>query len=922
MASAAVLLIPSIGPAVHAQGATDSVEEIIVTGTRRAERTASDSMVPIDVISAQELENMGTGDMDDMLRTTLPSYNVPRFAIQEGATLVRPATMRGLPPDNSLILINGKRHHRSAVIGGGGGLTAGSQGPDLASIPALAIKQLEVLRDGASAQYGSDAVAGVLNFVLNDASEGLTVEARYGEYGAGDGAAVQLAANAGFALGRDGFANVTLQWRDADGTVRSMQRTDAATLLASGNPEQQASIRQPYTQIFGNPETRDDVNIFLNAATPLTDSQELYFFGNYGSRQTESDFFFRNPNDRGNVYTENGIRAIVDTNIIPGVGGQVSTCPALASPGSGGNGVPLDQAAVAADYAALQGLPANCWALNQVLPGGYTPRFGGDLTDSSGVMGIRGTFGNGMSYDFSGSVGRNEVEFYLKDSWNPSNGPDGVVNGVLKQNFDTGSYTQTETNLNADFVYPIAVSAFASDLNVAFGAEYRNEQFETRLGEEASWEAGDFAVVNPDPLNPNYYSDGVTPLINLSVGSHGFAGFGPQQAGRWDRANTAVYLDLEADVTERLTLGAAVRFEDFEDFGTTTNGKLSGRFAFTDNFAVRGSASTGFRAPTPGQNNLTKITTATVNGELQQRGLIPPTNPIAIALGGAALTPEDATNLSLGLVWNITDTINVTIDGYQIELKDRITTTGTIDITTGTPPASANCPVGLSLPQCLLYLGIPGADSLSSVNFYTNDFDTKTVGADLVATWAPDWGSAGRGSLTAAWNYTKTDVERVGKEVDRNRVSDLEHFNPRNRGIFTYDHFLGELRLTARASYYSDWVEADYTADPTWWKNANPNGAPSPSYTSNCQPAALSGGFEKYTDRCYDGDWIFDLEAGYTFAEKYTVVLGVQNIANTRGPLDKANADGTIGDGNIYSRNTPWDYSGDYWYLRLRADFN
>jgi iron complex outermembrane receptor protein len=780
-------VVPGLAPVAQAQEGSDEIEEIITTGTRRAERSASDSAIPIDVVTGQEFENMGTGDMDDMLRNTVPSYNVERQAISDAATLVRPATMRGLPPDNALVLVNGKRRHRSGVIAeGGGSLTSGSQGPDLASIPALAIKQVEVLRDGASAQYGSDAIAGVMNFVLRDAAEGFTVEARYGEFMEGDGAATQVAANAGFPLGDDGFANVTFQWREADPTSRSTQRTDAATLIASGNPAQQQNVRQPYAQIWGAPEYRDDWNVFLNSAIATTDSQEVYLFGNVGSRETEGGFFYRNPNNRGNVYTDGGIRAIVDTNITPRIGGQTSNCPALASPGSGADGNPLDANAVAQDWAALQALPANCWVMNLAVPGGYTPQFGGTLTDSAGVLGIRGEFNNGMSYDFSGSVGRNEVEFFLNNTWNPSNGPDkSLTGGTLQRNFEIGSYTQTDTNLNADFVYPIAVDAFASDLNFAFGAEWRNEQFQTRIGEEASWQAGNYAFMNSDPANPNFYADGMTQMINLSVGAHGFAGFSPPQAGRWDRANYALYADFEADMTDNFTLGVAVRFEDFDDFGTTTNGKIAARWGITDRFALRGSYSTGFRAPTPGQSNVTKISTLTIDGELVQSGQIPPTNPVATFLGGEQLKPEDAKNASVGVVWDITDTFSLTLDAYQIELKDRIARTGQIDITAAPPPPGANCPGAVTLAQCLEALGVPGASVLTSVSFYTNDFETTTTGMDLVATWDIDMGGAGNGNLVAAWNYTKTEVDAAGQEVSRNRMVDLENFNPQNRGIFT-----------------------------------------------------------------------------------------------------------------------------------------
>ena len=915
--SAVALAFVGLTPAAQAQGADEEIEEIITTGTRRAERTASDSSVPIDVVGGVEFENQGWSDMDDMLRNTLPSYNVQRIAIGDAATLIRPATLRGLPPDNNLVLVNGKRRHRASVISETGSLATGAQGADLAAIPAMAIKQVEVLRDGASAQYGSDAIAGVMNFVLRDDADGFSVEARAGEFFEGDGSSGQIGANGGFALGDDGFANVTFHWRESDPTSRSVQRTDALGLLAYGNPDQQANVRQPYVQIWGAPEVRDDISLWLNAGIQLTDSQELYFFGNVGERENEGGFYYRNPNDRGGTYTDDGIRAIVDTDIIPGIGGQVSTCPALPSPG--GTPGPGDAQAVLDDDLALSQLPANCWVLNQLLPGGYTPQFGGVMTDVSGLMGIRGEFNNGLLYDFSAGIGRNETEFFLNNTWSPSLGPDGIVNGELQRDFDIGSYTQTDINLNADFVMPIAVDAFASDLNFAFGAEWRNEQFQTRIGEENSWAAGDFAFMNSDPANPNYYNDGTTEMINLSIGAHGFAGFSPPQAGRWDRANYAVYVDAEADITERFTAGVALRFEDFDDFGTTTNGKVSARLAITDRFAIRGSYSTGFRAPTPGQGNVTKVSTLTIEGELIQNGQIPPTNPIAQALGASELRPEDATNFTVGAVFDLTDSISVTVDYYNIQLEDRIAQTGNIDISQEPALTDGSCPVtaagGGSLSQCLQESGVPGAADLTSVRFFTNDFETTTQGIDLVATWALDWGGAGSGNLTAAWAWTETEVDFIGEEVSRNRMHDLENENPQHRGIFTYNHYVGNLRLLARASWYGDWQEGGYSSDPTFTRGANP------VYTSDCVGVPNAAGGIDYNDNCYDGEWIFDIEAGYTFNDTWSIIAGVNNLADEFGPLNKDNADLSIGDGQKYEGTSPFGYDGGFWYFRVRADF-
>jgi len=436
--SAVVLVAPGLTSVAQAQqGADEVIEEIITTGTRRAQRSAADSSIPIDVISGEEFENVGTADLDDMLKTVIPSYNVSRHSISDAATLVRPATMRGLPPDNVLIMVNGKRRHRSGVIAElGGSLAEGSQGPDLSAIPALAIKQAEILRDGAAAQYGSDAIAGVMNFILKDAAHGMTLEARTGEFMEGDGSLVQLMGNIGLPLGDDGFFNVTGTWSEQDATSRSTQRTDAITLIAAGNTD----VRQPYAQIFGGPEYRDNWNIFVNSGIQLNNSQEIYAFGNFGRRETEGGFFFRNPNDRSGTYTNDGVRAVVDTNIGPGETNIVSNCPALTSPGSGGSGVPLDPAAVAADEAAMAALPANCWLMNQIVPGGYTPQFGGELVDASIVGGVRGELDNGLLYDLSASYGRNKASFFLNNTWNPSNGPNGIIEGQLQRDFDIGSH--------------------------------------------------------------------------------------------------------------------------------------------------------------------------------------------------------------------------------------------------------------------------------------------------------------------------------------------------------------------------------------------------------------------------------------------------------------------------------------------------
>ncbi|MCB1645736.1 MAG: TonB-dependent receptor, partial [Pseudomonadales bacterium] len=650
------------------------MEEVVVTGSRVPGRTATDSAVPVDVVGGEEFENMGTSDMDDMLRNLLPSYNVTRYPISDAATLTRPANMRGLPPDNTLVLVNGKRRHRAAVIAElGGSLAAGSQGPDISVIPAVALQQVEVLRDGAAAQYGSDAIAGVLNFKLKQNSSGQTFEVKAGEYFEGDGGLTQVSANVGLPLGSDGYASVSLQYKSSDATDRSIQRTDAIALIAGGN----TAVGNP-AQVWGAPEIDDDWAFFVNSGIQLTDSQELYAWANYAERKVLGGFFFRNPNNRSGVFTgSGGLRAIMDLNLV-GQTGQTSNCPATVVASSGENFNPGS-------------LPANCVVANTLYPGGYTPAFGGRVQDGGVVVGLRGEMDNGMGYDLSYSLGNNETQFQISNTWNPSLG---ITSPTA---FNLGKYIQTEHNLNFDFNYPVQIDGLASDLNIAFGGEYRVEEFEIRQGEEASWVAGDFAF-----QNANFHSDGVTPLVSLSIGAHGFPGFSPTQTGEFDRANYAFYVDLEADITDNWLLAGAVRFEDFDDFGTTTNFKVASRVSITDSINIRGSASTGFRAPTPGQSNVTKVSTITVDGVLQQRGQIPPTNPIAGFLGAEALQPEESVNYTLGIAWDVTDALTLTADWYRIDLEDRISQTGTINIASRPVPAGVGCTaVYTNLAECL-----------------------------------------------------------------------------------------------------------------------------------------------------------------------------------------------------------------------------
>ncbi|MCP4411876.1 MAG: TonB-dependent receptor, partial [Gammaproteobacteria bacterium] len=592
------------------EGADDDI--LVIVGSRSAPRSVGDSPVPIDVISSDELDNTGSSDMLDMLASSVPSFNARAQPISDAATLVRPVNLRGLPSDSTLILVNGKRRHRASVIAfQGGGVNDGAQGADISVIPSIALKQVEVLRDGAAAQYGSDAIAGVMNFVLKDADDGGSFSVKTGEFSEGDGATTVIDGNIGLPLSRDGYANFSFQLKNADATSRSVQRPDAQALSDAGN----TFIKDP-AQIWGNPDIEDDITVFGNIGLDLGDSKEFYLFGNYSERDVTGGFYYRNPHNRSNVYSIDG----GETLLVGAINGDQSSCAVVPAN--------VDNVLNTTAYQTMFADP-NCFSMNMVegYAGGYTPQFGGNVTDTSITMGAKGDITSGVlaqwAFDLSGSVGRSESRFNLKNTLNPSLGLD------TPSDFDTGAYIQLEKTFNFDLVRELDVN-FAESLNLATGLEWREESFEIISGEQASWEAGPYADQG------------------FNIGSHGFKGFGPEAQGVNTRRNYGAYLDVEAYFTDDLLLGAAMRYEDFSSFGDTLDYKLSAMFSVNEDITLRASHSTGFRAPTVGQANVVNTQTSLINGELIQTFIAPPTNPLAAFYGGQELTPEESVSYAFG----------------------------------------------------------------------------------------------------------------------------------------------------------------------------------------------------------------------------------------------------------------------------------
>lgn len=813
--------------------AEKDVEKIVVVGSRAAPRSIGDSAVPVDVIDQDEFVSQGSTDMVSMMQNVVPSFNVNDQPINDASTLVRPANLRGLASDHTLVLVNGKRRHRSAVITFlGGGLSDGAQGPDISTIPAIALKQVEVLRDGAAAQYGSDALAGVMNFVLNDANEGGMIEARTGSYFEGDGDMAQIAGNLGLAIGEDGFANLSMEYRSADDTSKSgsVQRDDAAAIAATGNP-----FVKDVAQVWGNPEVKYDFKFFGNFGKSLSDDSEMYAFTNFAEREVEGGFYYRNPTNRGGVNDggtdADGNPLMLVGDLTPDDGNSCGT--AIASNDFLNND---DFNAVSAD--------PNCFMWATVLPGGFTPRFGGKVKDMSFTAGTKGEWDNGVNYDFSGQFGKNEVDFMIRNTINPSMGPDSP------RSFKPGRYVQIEKSLNADFSKPMDVDGFDEPVNVAGGVEYREESYTSYAGDKASWEIGPLA------------SQG------FGIGSNGFPGLSERSAGKGERDSWAAYVDVEAYVNENLLVSGAIRHEDFSDFGGTTKGKIAARLQVNDEWAVRGAISTGFKAPTIGQINVRNVTTAFgTDGKLIDRATLPPTDPISVQKGGTTLTPEESVSYSFGMVGELENGLFVTVDFYNIEVSDRISTTSGIKLTEDDIAS-------------LLAAGVSDASSFTEVSYFTNDFDTTTKGVDIVGNYEMEM-FGGDTKFSLAYNWTSTTVDKASDNISADRVRMLENNLPAVRYSLSANHTNGDLRLLTRLSYFGSIFEDHLDS-----------GLP------------MNAGSE----------FTVDVEAGYQVTENINLIVGAKNLFDNK-PDANVLYDTEVA-GSVYPTTSPIGVNGGFYYVR------
>lgn len=717
-ALAIVLSAPAIAQDVVTAQAEAASEEIVVTGSRAPGRSRLDSVSPIDVLSGEALRAQGTTELAQALSGVVPSINFPRQAAVDGTDAIRPATLRGLSPDQTLVLIDGTRAHASALLNINGSVGRGAAAVDLNTIPTIALDRVEVLRDGASAQYGSDAIAGVVNLRLRQARTGGGGTVSYGRYitdvdtartsrNENDGGAITVAGWQGIGLGSDGFLTLSAEFVDRNPTNR-----------ADSDPRKApATIRARY----GDPSTRQ-YTVYANAAKPIGDGGwELYGNGGYQHRRSASAAF-------------------------PRIVGGTDNNP--------------NAAAVAGIY-----------------PDGFLPLIGTRSQDYNATAGLRGEL-SGWKVDLTASYGRNTIDFSTRDSANATYG------NALPTDFDSGRLTYDQFVGGIDIANSLPLGS--GTLNVAYGAEYRREGFRIGAGQ------------------PESYNRAVGSDLRLAPGAQGFLGFQPSNEVDAHRSNVSLYLDLEAQLSDAFTIGAAVRGESYSDFGETATAKLSARYDVAPWLAFRGAASTGFRAPSLQQSYYTSTQSLVVGDQILETGLYPVSSGIAQALGGRDLEPEKSRNYSVGTVLRAGGA-SLTVDAYRIRIRNQIALSENIQATFSPQVANILAPFGVR-----------------AARFFINGITTTTKGIDIVGSYPVRTAALGTFNLGVAANFNDIKVNRVPTSTatlsptptlfGRNRVLTIEDGTPATKIVGSVDWKLQDFGVTARATYYGDVLQPGGTA--------------------------------------------------------------------------------------------------------------
>ncbi len=848
----AMVAVPAAAQVADAPPPADEVaagEEILVVGTRAQGRTVAESPVPVDVITGDALVNAGYTETNKLLNQLVPSFNFPQPAITDGTDVVRPATLRGLSPDQTLVLVNGKRRHTTALLNLNGSVGRGSAAVDMNTIPSLAIERIDVLRDGASSQYGSDAIAGVINVQLKR-REGGRATLTYGKYissmedvgqvsgvatqangqpqvradgtyvlnetgedrDVNDGRTVTFAANMGLPLGETAYLNVTGEYRDRDPTNRAgFDPRRNYPLQAGGTVDSRELGFDRINHRYGDPKT-SDLNFFLNGGVDIGASSELYVFGSYGIRDGESAAFARRASGRDAIGNIQDLRNCVWTGT-----GTTATCTPF--------------------YA-----------------DGFLPLITSQMEDLSAAVGVKGELG-GFNYDLSYVYGSNAFDFRIENSYNTSFGLQS------QRNFDAGGTRFGQQTVNLDLQRDIAVG-FLSQLSLALGGEYRNENYKIVAGELQSYAAGPFAFTN-----------------GAAAGAQGFPGFSPSTATDVSRDSFAGYVELDGKISDAFNVVAAGRYEHFSDFGDTVNGKVAARFAPVDFAAIRGSISTGFRAPGLAQQYFSSFATQNINGTLVEVGTFRVGDPVAQALGSRQLEAEKSVNIGGGITLTPIRGLTLTADYYNIKINDRVILSENLQ--------------GAAVVAVLRAAGI---QDITSARFFINGVDTRTQGAEVVGTYrVPDLG-IGSVTLSAGYNYNQTDI------TDRSTLSPIP-------GVTLFGR-QETLRLTqgqprSKVNIGADWSQGIFglTARTNRFGNT------------------LSPGAAAATDVVLEPKWLTDLEIRATPGQ-FELAIGANNLFDvypTRNPILGATA---INNYFIpYSSFSPFGFNGRYLYARAGVKF-
>lgn len=788
---AASYMLPTL---VSAQSEMSAVtpERITVIGSRLSQRTGTDGTAPVDIITADDLQASGITETARALQYAVPSFNFPSSSITDGSDAVRPASLRGLSPDHTLVLINGKRRHSSALVHLNGTTGRGSSNVDLNAIPISAISRIEVLRDGASAQYGSDAIAGVINIVLKNHNEGGGITLTSGQTYYGDGEQFKLQGNTGLRIGQRGALTLAAEYHNKNKTNRAgRDPRQQYPLLQDGSLDPREETFDRKSHHVGDAEF-ENLAVFANFTYQLANG-ELYSFGGVSERTSKSGAFYRRAIDARN--------------------------------------------------------------LTEVYPDGFLPMLAPETSDVSVVGGYQ--FGLGQwDADVSVSYGSSLFEYHLENSLNASLGPDSP------NEFFAGGLETSEFSVVGELLrfFPFYNN---SDIAVALGLNYRDNRYQIHAGDDASFIDGGF--------------DG------RAAGSQGFTGFTPDSEVDESRHNTGVYIELENQLTADFQWGAALRYEDYSDFGDNLSWKLSGRYQFNDQLALRGATNTGFRAPSVQQLYFTNISTLFVNrnGELvpEQSGTFNNLSEVARSLEVGALQPEESQSYSLGLVWSGYNGLSLTIDAFQIGIDDRIILSSSL-IPSDSPA------VATALEQA-------GADN---ARFFVNAVDTTTRGIDVVV--AQDFDIGGLGSLRAqlAYGYNRTRIDNVQlPEILDGLADNLFNDVERTRMTRSVPQHTGNLGFTHTYSNWQTHLAVSYFGDYILENNAG-------------------------TRTRFSGKWITDISTRYQFNPQLSLRAGVQNLFDVYP--DRQRPENQFNGIFLYpNTNAPFGFNGGYYFAEVSYRF-